>query len=325
MGLAIPKCDYVKAIGDDDFSFFARNGYLIIKNPFGDELIDELAEWTRKSFWDENGILKDLRTQDEWLKVPAVKKLATHPTIMAKVEELYGRKPIPFQTLNFPVGTQQNTHSDTIHFHSFPQRWMCGVWVAFEDITPLNGPLHYYPGSHRLPIIELEDAGVDVAEHQDGEEHLTQNQRMYRKYELAIQELLDEAGIEREILCVEKGDVLIWAANLLHGGSKIEQEGTTRMSQVTHYYFEDCRYFTPLLSDMQRGKFFYRNNVLNIENNEPVGQFFDIPGVNAPVQEAQTVVDTMEPAASEPQAHAQANGQASLLRRGVRKILRILR
>ena len=26
---------------------------------------------------------------------------------------------------------------------------MCGVWVALEEVTPDNGPLCYYPGSHR--------------------------------------------------------------------------------------------------------------------------------------------------------------------------------
>jgi len=28
---------------------------------------------------------------------------------------------------------------------------MCGVWLALEDIDADNGPLIYYPGSHRGP------------------------------------------------------------------------------------------------------------------------------------------------------------------------------
>ena len=28
---------------------------------------------------------------------------------------------------------------------------MCGVWVALEDMDMDNGPLVYYPGSHKLP------------------------------------------------------------------------------------------------------------------------------------------------------------------------------
>src|SRR5439155_23973453 len=72
---------------------------------------------------------------------------------------MYGRRAFPFQTLNFPVGTQQHFHTDSIHFSSVPERFMCGVWVALEDITEENGPLVYYPGSHRWPIYAAEHLG----------------------------------------------------------------------------------------------------------------------------------------------------------------------
>ena len=38
------------------------------------------------------------------------------------------------------------------------------------------------------------------------------------------------------------------SANLLHGGSRQLATQRTRHSQVTHYFFEGCRYYTPLLS-----------------------------------------------------------------------------
>jgi ectoine hydroxylase-related dioxygenase (phytanoyl-CoA dioxygenase family) len=44
---------------------------------------------------------------------------------------------------------------------------MVGVWVALEDIDSSNGPLIYYPGSHRLPIFTNEHLGInpDLAKH----------------------------------------------------------------------------------------------------------------------------------------------------------------
>jgi hypothetical protein len=45
-----------------------------------------------------------------------------------------------------------------------------------------------------------------------------------------------------------KGQALIWAANLLHGGSVQHDPARTRWSQVTHYYFRDCIYYTPAFS-----------------------------------------------------------------------------
>ena len=100
------------------------------------------------------------RIQDAWRRFDSVRRLALNAEVMRLLAVAYGRKPFPFQTLNFPRGTQQPTHSDVVHFHSEPERFMCGVWFALEDIDPAAGPLAYYPGSHRLPVLTLQDAGV---------------------------------------------------------------------------------------------------------------------------------------------------------------------
>jgi len=265
MQLSIPKFEITSGIGDDDFNSFARNGYLIIRKPFDMTLIDELAQWTRERFFDSNGKITSVREQDEWRNMPAVKELACNAMIIEKLKALYGRNPVPFQTLNFPVGTEQNTHSDTMHFHCFPQRWMCGVWVALEDITEGNGPLHYYPGSHKLPTLTMEDVGITPPPRKFNFFRKKSNTKEnYLKYEIAIKEVLEISGIKKETLCINKGDLLIWSANLLHGGEPILEPGSTRFSQVTHYYFEGCRYYTPMLSDFIHGKITYRDGIKNI-------------------------------------------------------------
>jgi hypothetical protein len=55
--------------------------------------------------------------------------------------------------------------------------------------------------------------------------------------------------------------VLIWCANLLHGGSRQNNPRLTRWSQVTHYYFDDCIYYTPAFSDEALGRLDLRNLV----------------------------------------------------------------
>ena len=89
---------------------------------------------------------------------------ASPPTraILRLLETLYGRPAFPFQTLTFPVGTQQPPHSDSVHFSAVPDGFMCGVWVALEDIDTDNGPLIYYPGSHRWPHFGNEHIGVNA-------------------------------------------------------------------------------------------------------------------------------------------------------------------
>ncbi|MFX6869154.1 phytanoyl-CoA dioxygenase family protein, partial [Acinetobacter baumannii] len=47
-----------------------------------------------------------------------------------------------------------------MHFSSLPTGFMCGLWVALEDITINQGPLHYYPGSHLLPEFDYYEFGI---------------------------------------------------------------------------------------------------------------------------------------------------------------------
>src|SRR5258706_3229286 len=95
------------------------------------------------------------RVQDAWKTVPAVKAIARAPRVLQLLQQLYGRKPLPFQTLNFRMGSEQKAHSDTVHFNSRPAGYMCGVWVALEDVDRENGPVMYFPGSHKWSEVAL--------------------------------------------------------------------------------------------------------------------------------------------------------------------------
>lgn len=191
------------------------------------------------------------RVQDAWQQDPDVRAIAANPRVLDLLSRLYGRKAFPFQTLNFPVGTQQDAHSDAVHFSSLPERFMCGVWLAMEDISAEAGPLFYYPGSHRWPImsnaiIGRRGFGSDLNSAQD-------------PYGPAWQALCDAHGATPQTFLARKGQALIWCANLLHGGSLQTDPRLTRWSQVTHYYFDDCIYYTPAFSDETTGQLQLRN------------------------------------------------------------------
>lgn len=193
------------------------------------------------------------RVQDAWQFDEDVRAIAANQAVIDLLSKLYGRNAFPFQTLNFPVGTQQDAHSDSVHFSSLPERFMCGVWLAMEDVGPDAGPLFYYPGSHRWPImtnaiIGRRGYGSDLASAQD-------------PYGPAWQALCDAHGGQQEVFLPRKGQALIWCANLLHGGSHQNDHRLTRWSQVTHYYFDDCIYYTPAFSDETIGKLHLRDLV----------------------------------------------------------------
>jgi len=193
----------------------------------------------------------DLRNQDAWRSDENVKRVALNPKIMAILEKIYGRPAFAFQTLNFAVGSQQPPHSDSTHFSTSPEGFMCGVWVALEDIDTENGPLVYYPGSHRWPHYNNEHIGVNAWHLPSRSAHAPQYQKLWDK-------LIAIHGATPERFAAKKGQAIIWHARLMHGGDKQNVPMRSRFSQVTHYYFKDCAYYTPQYSDPFYGNIFFR-------------------------------------------------------------------
>jgi ectoine hydroxylase-related dioxygenase (phytanoyl-CoA dioxygenase family) len=219
-----------------------------------------------------------VRIQDLWMYSKSAKSVACNTEIAAILEMLYEREPIPFQTLNFRVGSQQRAHSDTIHFSSIPAKFMCGVWVALEDITPENGAVFYYPKSQNLPeynFSHFKSTPTDTA-YSD-----------YIEYEDFIEKIVEAYQFEKKPFYAKKGDVLIWSSNIIHGGSKVLNEQASRYSMVTHYYFKDCIYYTPMLSNMVTNELFLRNNLVDIKTGKKVVQSFN----GNPISSFQTAQD----------------------------------
>ena len=251
-------------------SEYYENGFIVLSNIFTNELIDQIKSEMNDKGFNENFPIQtfrnNIRIQDLWQYSNSVKELACHPKIMDTLKMLYEREPVPFQTLNFKVGTQQKAHSDTLHFSSLPARYMCGVWVALEDITEDNGPLFYYPGSHRNPEYNFSDFKNTT------EDTSYEN---YPEYETFMEDLMEKSSYKKKKFLAKKGDALIWSSNIIHGGSPVEDPQSTRYSQVTHYYFENCIYYTPMLSNMVTKELFIRRNLVDIKTGQIAEQNFN--------------------------------------------------
>lgn len=50
---------------------------------------------------------------------------------------------------------------------------------------------------------------------------------------------IKELALEKSIFTAKAGDLLIWHANLFHGGEKHLNKNKTRKSVVFHYYAEN--------------------------------------------------------------------------------------
>lgn len=255
----------------DDRTTYERDGYLVFDPGIPDDVLDGVVADLDGTYADpphvEDGVVYSAgRIQDAWRASGNVRDVALAPGVQARLRELYRRAPLPFQTLNFCRGTEQAAHSDTIHFNSMPSAYMCGVWVALEDIDMDVGPLVYYAGSHRLPEVALEDLspllpllvnpyyerGVGMLRRLGLARGVVTPledlaQAVYaRYYEPFVAALIARHGLTPLYATIRKGQALLWAANLLHGGSAQRDRTRTRQSQVTHYFFEGGRYYTPL-------------------------------------------------------------------------------
>ena len=199
------------------------------------------------------------RIVEAWKYSKNVARLANNKELKKVLKFLYDSKPLPFSTINFIGGTEQPFHSDYIHFGSLPHKYLVGAWVALEKTTKYNGALSVIPGSHKFPLIDYQDLK------QKKPLNIIELEKNYRVYENYIKQLIKIKKLKPKELYLKKGEVILWAANLLHGGSNVKNKKLTRRSQVIHFHFKDSEvYYNPGFSEPKKG--LYVDRKLDIVN-----------------------------------------------------------
>jgi phytanoyl-CoA hydroxylase len=160
-----------------------------------------------------------------------LRKLGEKQELLDILGEIMGKPARLFQSINFDRGSQQPSHSDSIHMTTQPKGLLSAAWVALEKIHKGSGELHYYPGSHKLPYYM--NADYD----NEGNFWLI-GDKPYRVYEEMLAGKISSADLKKETFLPEAGDVLIWHANLIHGGEPVTNSEYTRKSMVFHYFGE---------------------------------------------------------------------------------------
>ncbi len=212
---------------------WSKNGYAIMPQLFTTQECNTINTAVEKLLADNKATKRfDERIIFAIHKSDAVYNISTKPQVMELLSFILGKKVKLFQSLNFRHGSSQRAHSDTIHMTTHPLGYMIAVWIALEDIHADAGPLFYYPGSHQLPYVLNED-------YNHGGNYFMLGHNAYQKYEDAIQQVIENNKLEKQIFLAKKGDAFIWHANILHGGEPIVNPALTRKSMVLHFYAED--------------------------------------------------------------------------------------
>jgi ectoine hydroxylase-related dioxygenase (phytanoyl-CoA dioxygenase family) len=155
---------------------------------------------------------------------PEIRAIALAPKLRAVFEELLDGEPMICNSLNFERGSQQPFHIDTWYMPPPVDNRMVVASICIDDVDADNGPVAYYPGSHRIPGYRFSDGRLNE---KPEEVPLC---RAYLDREIAGR------GLREVEFHGKSGDVLLWHAQLLHGGRPIRDNRRTRSSLVVHYW-----------------------------------------------------------------------------------------
>ncbi len=166
----------------------------------------------------------EAKVLDLHTRLSAAQRVIFAPAIIDFLTDVFQDDAVAFQCLYFEYGSQQGCHQDTAFVYVQPPHQLVASWVALEDVVPGSGELFYYPGSQKLG--DLIFAG--------GTKALLGGDPDADTYSTQLEQLAEKSGLQRKLLHIAKGDALMWAADLMHGGAPI-QARHTRRSLVTHY------------------------------------------------------------------------------------------
>jgi len=223
---------------------FIERGYTIFRGAVPAEVIDEvsadaqalLTKPERYVVRDKGAYVDTTRIRevgighriiDLYAVSPAARDAIFAPAVGDFLHAVFGEPAIAIQSLHFEYGSQQAIHQDTAYVVSGRPLALAATWIALEDITPGTGELIFFPGGHRFPHFLFGPGMKAWSQGRDGTE-------VHQRYLAQLQAQAKAAGIKTERFLARKGDVLVWHADLPHGGSRITAPGTRR-SLVAHF------------------------------------------------------------------------------------------
>jgi ectoine hydroxylase-related dioxygenase (phytanoyl-CoA dioxygenase family) len=230
---------------------FAEHGYLILRGFFAPATVAAVRDrleslWAARDTGEQvpidvrlgqprerrlrfrNASLADraapYKISDLHLHEPTIQALSADPRLLGVVADLLSAPPVVMHSILLEHGSQQPAHFDTFYMPSATPNLMAAAWVAIDPVTPGNGALFYYPGSHLIPPYRFSNGHTKVVDSE------------YPAAKAHIDRVMAAPGARRREFLADPGDVLIWHAQLLHGGAAITDPDRTRLSLVTHYW-----------------------------------------------------------------------------------------
>ena len=122
---------------------FERDGFLVVDDPCSLDLVQSVRSDAESLLQDAFDTEPDVdrdgvvytrhpggterfhwhRVREAWKIKSSIREMALSPRVLSLAGELFGRQAVPFQTLNFPMGTQQPPHDRCLLFQLGSERF----------------------------------------------------------------------------------------------------------------------------------------------------------------------------------------------------------
>ncbi len=218
-------------------AFYEQNGFLIAKDLFSAEEVQEIKDETLQLFRGERGLIEGLQEaapgeseMDTLLKYlcihfphklsPIIFKYLGHAEVAAVLQKIISPNVKAMQSMLFvkaPGKPGQSWHQDEYYI---PTRdcSLTGAWIAIDDADGENGCLWVIPGSHR-------PAKICTRTQYEGDE--------YGEHDTVDPALFDESkAVPVE---VKSGSVIFFNGYLLHSSRRNKSQVRFRRALVNHY------------------------------------------------------------------------------------------
>lgn len=224
---------------------FVKDGYTVFENAVPVEVVDQILEDIKDIYRDptkfvykNQGVYTDpcdlekMDRADRLIESFAISAAARAAIGCKPVTEflntIFDDDPIAMQSIYFEYGSQQAIHQDTAYVVSSKPLSLAAAWIALEDVTRGSGELIYYPGSQQYNHFLFSGEHKNWTPARDGADQ-------HKEFLKSLHKKAKDQGIEVERFLAKKGDILIWHADLAHGGSVIQDDKATRRSLVAHF------------------------------------------------------------------------------------------
>lgn len=247
-------------VGDADrLRDWCTNGYVILRQAVDPALCDRVRSDLEQAWatGDERVLVappgqppspltvgtptEKMRVVDLYAVFESAREALFSPELVRFLQMIFEDRPQLFQSLTFEQGSQQGMHQDTAFVVVDSPMELAASWIALQDVVSGSGELMYFEGSHRMPEYLFSGEHKHFSMDRDGKDQEIEWSRL-------IYEHAERMGLPYRTFLPEKGDVLIWSADLAHGGSEAVDDTLTRKSLVGHYCPRRCQphYFSYL-------------------------------------------------------------------------------